>query len=166
MTSPEKTSGASDFDFLFGQWHVSHRRLKERLANCSDWQEFTGTSVAYPLLGGLANVDDNLLNLPAGTYLAATLRAFDPATKEWSIWWLDGRTPDHLDVPMRGRFNDRIGAFYAYDVFNSIPVKVRFLWDARNPEQPTWAQAFSADSGATWETNWWMTFSRRAAQSI
>ena len=28
---------------------------------------------------------------------------------------------------------------------------------------PTWEQAFSADAGATWETNWTMEFRRRAA---
>ena len=31
-----------DFDFLVGVWHVAHRRLKERLANNDQWEEFTG----------------------------------------------------------------------------------------------------------------------------
>jgi hypothetical protein len=30
-----------------------HRRLKERLAGSDEWQEFEGTSNAWPLLGGL-----------------------------------------------------------------------------------------------------------------
>jgi hypothetical protein len=33
-----------------------------------DWQEFEGTSEARSLLGGAGNVDDNLLELPAGSY--------------------------------------------------------------------------------------------------
>ncbi|MGL4576083.1 MAG: DUF1579 domain-containing protein [Burkholderiaceae bacterium] len=162
MDSFEKTASAQDFDFFMGKWNVQHLRLKERLAHCNEWQEFDGTSVAQPLLGGLGNIDDNVLHLPDGTYRAATLRAFDPATQEWSIWWLDGRNPGQLDAPMRGKFSQGIGEFYADDVFKGIPIKVRFLWDARNPDQPTWAQAFSADGGATWETNWVMRFLRRA----
>src|SRR5207244_8679775 len=59
-------STKNDFDFLFGRWRVHHRRLRERLAGCNEWQEFDGTSVAQPILGGLGNIDDNLLNLPAG----------------------------------------------------------------------------------------------------
>jgi len=36
-------SGLRDFDFLVGDWRVQHRRLKERLANSQEWQEFDGT---------------------------------------------------------------------------------------------------------------------------
>jgi hypothetical protein len=160
MNALQQPTGAKDFDFFIGRWNVHHRRLKERLANCTEWQEFGGTCVAQPLLGGSGNVDDNVLHLPAGTYRAATLRAFDPATQQWSIWWLDGRMPGQLDAPMRGSFAQGIGTFYADDVFNSIPIKVRFLWDAQDPHHPTWAQAFSTDGGAQWETNWVMKFSK------
>jgi hypothetical protein len=37
---------------------------------------------------------------------------------------------------------------------------VQFRWDARNPENPIWSQAFSPDNGQTWEWNWQMTFHR------
>jgi hypothetical protein len=37
--------GASDFDFLIGDWRVHHRRLKERLANSQEWIEFDGTAL-------------------------------------------------------------------------------------------------------------------------
>ena len=45
-------STKNDFDFLFGRWRVHHRRLRERLAGCNEWQEFDGTSVAQPILNG------------------------------------------------------------------------------------------------------------------
>jgi hypothetical protein len=45
-----------------------------------DWQEFEGTSEARSLLGGAGNVDDNLLELPAGSYRAVSLRAFDSSS--------------------------------------------------------------------------------------
>jgi hypothetical protein len=160
MNTLQRATGTTDFDFFIGCWNVHHRRLKERLANCTDWEEFGGTSTVIPLLGGQGNVDDNLLHLPAGTYRAVTLRTFDPATQQWSIWWLDGRMPGHLDPPMRGRFAHGVGTFYADDVYKDIPIKVRFLWDARDPQRPTWAQAFSTDGGLQWETNWLMTFTK------
>mgnify|MGYP000535290962 CR=1 FL=1 len=98
------TASVHDFDFFHGDWRVQHRRLRARLAGCDDWDTFDGTSRVRPLLGGAGNVDDNALDLPGGAYRAVTLRSCDPATGLWSIWWLDGRWPHRLDVPMVGRF--------------------------------------------------------------
>lgn len=92
--------GLHDFDFFVGYWQVRHQQLRQRLAGSEEWIEFAGTAVAQPLMGGYGNFDDNVLELPSGTYHAVTLRAFDAKTKQWSIWWLDGRTPlDPLDPP-------------------------------------------------------------------
>jgi len=160
MTSHTTTPGAGDFDFFIGHWQVTHRRLKERLAGCSEWDEFGGTTLTQKILGGLGNMDDNTLDLPGGAYRAVTLRTFDPQAAHWSIWWLDGRQPGQLDAPMVGRFDDEgIGIFYANDHFNGRPIRVRFLWSHRGLPRPRWEQAFSADGGVTWETNWVMEFS-------
>jgi hypothetical protein len=160
MTSTN-LSGHTDFDFFIGRWDVSHRRLKERLAGCTEWAEFKGTSVVRTVLGGFGNVDDNLLELPGGHYRAVTLRSFDPVRKLWTIWWLDGRYPGTLDTPMVGRFTEGVGHFYADDEFNGRPIRVRFIWSVPGPDAPRWEQAFSVDGGATWETNWTMDFARR-----
>lgn len=152
--------GAGDFDFFIGRWRVSHRRLKERLAGSQEWVQFAGTCITQKILGGLGNMDDNFLDLPGGAYRAVTLRSFNAATGQWSIWWLDGRYPGSLDTPMVGSFRDGVGIFYADDQLNGKPVKIRFLWTQPAKDQPRWEQAFSADSGATWETNWVMDFSR------
>ena len=39
-------------------------------------------------------------------------------------------------------------------------MRVRFLWKHDPPRTARWEQAFSADGGATWETNWIMRFTR------
>jgi hypothetical protein len=39
---------------------------------------------------------------------------------------------------------------------------VRFLWDSTDPDAPLWEQAFSYDSGGSWEVNWIMQFRREA----
>jgi len=54
-TSTEPRSAVQDFDFYMGSWRIHHRRLKERLAGKDEWEEFEGTSVAWPLLGGAGN---------------------------------------------------------------------------------------------------------------
>ncbi|MGH6884941.1 MAG: DUF1579 domain-containing protein [Geminicoccales bacterium] len=153
--------GRHDFDFLVGRWSVAHRRLRRRLANDAQWDEFAGRSELRPIVGGLANIDDNILELPAGTYRAATLRVFDPATGLWSIWWIDGRNP-RLEPPVHGRFENGVGTFLGDDVFDGRPIRVRFLWSEIAPRSARWEQAFSTDGGAAWETNWIMTFKRIA----
>jgi len=155
--------GIHDFDGLVGRWTVRHRRLKERLAGCSDWEEFGGTCTLWPLLGVAGNIDDNVLDAPAGRYRAATLRAFDPDSGQWAIWWLDGRFPHRLDPPLRGRFVDGVGMFYADETFEGRPIRVRFIWSDITPTGARWQQAFSEDGGATWETNWIADFERSEA---
>lgn len=148
----------TDFDFFHGDWRVAHRRLKRRLAACDEWEEFGGTCATRPLIGGQGNIDDNIIELPSGAYRAATLRVFDPTTKHWRIWWLDARYPQALDNPMLGGFADGRGLFYADDMFEGRPIRVRFLWTPG--ASPQWEQAFSEDGGASWETNWVMRFTR------
>lgn len=161
MKTPSNHSGILDFDFFIGDWRVEHRQLKERLAHCSEWAEFGGTTVTRKILGGSGNLDDNVLEHPDGTYRAATLRSFNEGTGTWSIWWLDGRKPGNLDTPMVGRFERGIGTFYADDIFSGKPIRVRFLWTLPAPDKPHWEQAFSADCGESWETNWTMDFARQ-----
>lgn len=154
------SSTPHDFDFFIGRWQVRHRRLRERLVSCQDWDEFDGESQVWPLLGGHGNIDDNWLALPTGAYRAVTLRSFDAATGQWSIWWLDARNPHRLDPPVVGRFVGGVGEFQCDDELRDQPIRVRFLWTRTDTAHPRWAQAFSADGGQTWETNWVMDFSR------
>ena len=153
-------SAVHDFDFYMGTWHVHHRRLKERLAGSDEWQEFEGTSEAWPILGGAGNIDDNVVELPAGAYRAISLRSYDPESGKWSIWWLDGRNPGRLDPPVVGGFVDGVGTFLADDTFNDRPILVRFLWSGITGTNCRWEQAFSTDRGETWEVNWIMESTR------
>jgi hypothetical protein len=156
------TSHPHDFDFFIGDWHVHHRRLRERLVGCTEWQEFDGTCTVRAVMGGMGNVDDNVLNLPDGAYRAVSLRAFDATTQRWAIWWLDGRHPHHIDVPVLGGFEGGVGSFFADDVMHGQAVRVRFMWLDTTTDSPRWEQAFSPDAGQTWEVNWTMRFVRLA----
>lgn len=154
---------ASDFDFIIGHWSVQHRRLKERLCACTEWIAFEGSNTTQKILGGFGNVEDNVLGFPDGDVRAAAFRSYDPHTQQWAIWWLDGRAPHTLDVPVVGAFDGAVGTFLADDTFEGRPITMRFIWRVNPGSHPTWEQAFSDDGGVTWETNWTMEFTRREA---
>lgn len=159
--STANLSGLHDFDFLVGEWRVHHRRLKERLADNHEWVEFEGTCAMRKLMDGSGNVDDNVLDMPEGAYRAIGLRAYDPKTAQWAIWWVDGRNPfGDLDPPVKGRFENGVGNFYSNDTLRGRKVRVRFTWSHITPTSAQWDQAFSPDDGKTWETNWHMDFER------
>ncbi len=154
------SSNHSDFNFLHGTWTVRHRRLTERLKGSDIWEEFDGTSTTSPVMCGFGNVEDNVLDLPDGAYKAVALRSFDAEMGLWAIWWLDGRHPHRLDVPVVGQFTDGIGIFLADDMYEARPIKVRFRWSHEASDTCQWQQAFYDDGGETWETNWVMDFTR------
>lgn len=155
---------AHDWDWLIGDWDVWHRRLKDRLAGSNEWQEFNGKSVLWLILDGLGTVDDNVVELPGNTYRGLTLRSFDPATGQWSIWWVDGRNPSRIDPPVLGKFDADSGTFLGEDTFKGRPITVRFRWLDIHSRRPNWEQSFSADGGKTWEVNWRNYFTRTSAK--
>jgi len=156
--SPGDVSGLRDFDFLIGQWRVHHRVLKP---DTGRWVEFDGTSSTRKLMDGWGNVEDNVLDPPSGTYRAVGLRAYDPKTGQWVIWWLDGRNPfGTLDPAVKGRFENGVGHFYSDDTLNGKPIRTRYTWSHAAAASAHWEQAYSSDGGKTWETNWIMEFQR------
>jgi len=159
MSRSEPTP-ATDFDFLMGRWRVRHHRLKRRLAQCDDWDDFTGTSHARPLLGSFGNIDENQVELPGDPYIGVTLRTYDPNGETWRIYWFDSRHPGAVDPPMVGRFENGVGIFHAEHRFEGKSVRVRFLWSRPTDASCRWEQAFFADDGRSWETNWIMDFAR------
>lgn len=155
--------GRNDFDFLIGFWNVQHRRLRERLNACDSWEEFMSFSVARKVLNGMGNFDETAMTRETGeTVAGATLRLYNPATHEWSLYWADSLSGT-LFTPMVGKFdreNGR-GEFYAQELFEGRHIFSRFIWSEITPASCRWEQAFSADGGKSWETNWIMTFTRR-----
>src|SRR3954464_15502440 len=75
-----------DFDFWFGQWQVHSERLVARLENCHTWETFQATCTAWPILDGLGNMDELLAPEWKPGYIGVSLRLFNPATQQWSIY--------------------------------------------------------------------------------
>lgn len=149
--------GRSGFDFLHGRWRVDHRRLRERGKGSDDWQSFGGTADTRSLLGGLCNVEEHRMDLDQ--FSGVAFRTFDLVSGLWSIAWVSAAR-GRLEPPVVGRFEGAIGRFAGEDIDQGRPVRVRFLWDRTDPDAPRWEQAFSYDSGGSWEVNWIMQFLR------
>ncbi|HEY5805232.1 MAG TPA: hypothetical protein VIT90_16210 [Lysobacter sp.] len=165
--SPEAAAAivhTQDWQWLLGNWDVWHRRLKERLAGSDDWEEFPGKSAFWMTMGGLGNVDDNVIDIPSGSYRGMSIRAFDPRSGTWAIWWLDSRAPTRIEPPVRGGFSGDTGTFTGRDTFKDRPIVMRFRWSDVHGAKPWWEQAFSSDDGASWEVNWRNYFTRTSAQ--
>ncbi len=150
-------SKASDFDFWIGEWTVHNRRLRQRLAGSDEWEDFGATSTARKILDGLGNEDEFHTDHDGG-FVGMSFRFFDPATSQWSIYWADSRRPGLLDPPVLGSFSGDGGVFEGVDTFAGRPIRLRFTWSGVTTPTPRWEQAFSADGGETWETNWVMEF--------
>jgi len=149
----------ADFDFFIGSWTVTHRRLRERLMGAESWEVFEGTSICRKILDGLGNLEESHFARESGTQQGVAFRLFDTETQLWRIYWADG-SRGVLDVPMVGGFEGGRGEFYAHEMSGGKAIFSRFIWTVHTPASCQWEQAYSLDGGATWETNWTMTFTR------
>lgn len=164
-TAQPPSDGRQDFDFLHGTWQIEHRALADRAdPACEDWEAFSGTAVALPVLDGLGNVDRIMVPEPPSgpPFEGCSVRLFDTETRTWRIFWASTNRPGHLDPPVEGRFTDGVGHFDGRDELGGRPVRVRFEWKDITDTRARWEQFFSFDDGLTWKHNWTMDWSRVA----
>jgi hypothetical protein len=154
--------GSHDFDFLIGDWKAHVRRLPDRLNNSNVWVEYDGISNHHKLLDSNANFEqfevtstDKKLHIKE-----QTLRLYNPATRQWSIYPvnLDNGTLD--TPPVVGAFTGKRGEFYHQENFKGRTILVRYVWLDLSPNSARMEQSFSPDGGKTWEVNWICELSR------
>lgn len=154
-TSPATTSdGQRDFDWELGAWRTEVRVLADPLSDTEDeWLHFAGTSVVRPLMDRRANVVELKVAGPTGRIEGLNMRLYEPQADRWSLTFVNMR--DGLLTPsVHGTFDDGVGTFLGDDQLGGRPIKVRFLIHRQGPDRARFEQAFSADGGTTWETNW------------
>lgn len=152
-----------DFDFLFGDWSIRHRRRTDPFDPTSPWIEFTTVATARPILNGGGNLDETTGALPDGsTFSGMSLRLYHPEREQWRIWWASSLQPGVLDDPVSGSFDGPVGTFTGPLHYPAGSVLGRFRWDVSDPARPVWTQDFSHDGGTHYQPiNWSMTFRRR-----
>jgi hypothetical protein len=153
------SDGQHDFDFDFGSWKMHIRRLLHPLSGSSDWTEMDGTTVTDKIWDGRANLATVEADGPSGHLELLSLRLYDPLAHQWNISFATSDSAV-LSVPAVGGFTDGRGEFYDSELFRGRNILVRFsIWPVSSNEVRS-EQAFSADGGATWETNWINTYTR------
>ncbi|HEX3671094.1 MAG TPA: hypothetical protein VHT92_05255 [Candidatus Cybelea sp.] len=159
---PSVRDGRRDWDFLFGTWRTHYHLLRHRLANDHVWYSCEGTSVIRPFWHGEGNLEDGNLQCPKRYIGGLTLRLYNRATHQWSLWWGTQKL-GLVPPPQVGAYDAMgVGAFYARDIQEGKHVIVRFRWTHPNGV-PHFEQAFSTDNGVTWETNWTTDYERVSA---
>ncbi len=144
-----------DFDFLTRIHTVTHRKLRERLRSCNEWDSASGSYRGYSLANGAVSVDE--MDLPAPGVRGCSIRNLDVAAARWSIHWTTSSS-GKLFPPVHGGFYGDRGEFFGNDVEVGVPVVARYVWSNCWTDRPRWEQAFSTDGGRTWEPNWIMEF--------
>jgi hypothetical protein len=154
--------GSHDFDFLIGDWKAHVRRLPDRLNKSNVWVEYDGISNHHKLLDSNANFEqfevtstDKKLHIKA-----QTLRLYNPATRQWSIYLVDLDNGTLDTPPVVGAFNGKRGEFYHQEIFKGRTILVRYLWLDLSPNAARMEQSYSPDGGKTWEVNWICELSR------
>lgn len=163
-TAPAPVPAARDdgrraFDFHVGTWRTHVSRLAHPLTGSTTWVDYDGTTVVRPVWNGRANLVELVADGPAGHLELLSLRLFDPKAATWSLYSASART-GVIDPPVTGRFERGRGVFVGPDTLGGRPILVRFVISPIDATSWRFEQAFSADGGATWETNWIATDTR------
>jgi len=155
----QEHDGRADFDFFIGSWTCRHRVLQEWLKGSTSWEAFGGTSVARKVLGGPGHIEEVTLERASGTTEELVVRLFDPQTHQWSIYEADNSN-GFGSQPVIGAFKDGRIEGYSHEPWEGKYIFRRVVWSDITTASFHWEQAFSADGGTTWETNWIPDFVR------
>ncbi|HET7925685.1 MAG TPA: hypothetical protein VFL30_12350 [Rhodanobacteraceae bacterium] len=145
--------GSHDFDFEIGRWKTSVRRLANPLTGSTNWVAYQGTTVVRPIWGGRANLVELEMDGPKGHFRGLNLRLYDPVSRQWSLTFANAAA-GVLNTPAIGAFKEGRGEFYDQELLDGRAILVRFVISNITNDACHFEQAFSADGGKTWETNW------------
>jgi hypothetical protein len=155
---PNSLRHMNNFDWLHGTWQTTQRKMVKPLSDSDEWETTDGTLTCHNLFDGAANVDE--VDLPGFGFKGISLRLLDPATQQWSIYWVNSRNGQLALPPVVGHFEDGVGEFFSDEEYDGKNIRVRYRWSNITATTARWEQAFSTDHGETWETNWVSDFTR------
>ena len=152
-----KTPGKpGDFNFLAGNWNISHRRLKSAAAK--EWDEFKGEATCWTILGGIGSVEE--LRIPARNFSGMGLRLLDVEQRLWSDFWVNAKNGVLTTPGTTGSFENGVGIFISEDTDGKQAITVRGVWDRITANSCRWRQGVSRDGGKSWDDNWLMDWVR------
>lgn len=161
LAGAPQPGGQRDFDWELGTWETHVRVLRNPLSGEPPvWATYDGTSVVKPLMGGRANFVELSVTGPAGAIEGGALRLYNPKAKQWSLNYASLGN-GLLTAPVFGAFAGGKGVFVGQDQMDGRTILVRFVITRQSARRAQFEQAYSADGGSTWETNWVAVDTRR-----
>jgi hypothetical protein len=154
--------GSHDFDFLIAEWKAHVRRLPDRLNNSNVWVEYDGISNHKKILNSNSNFEEfEVISTDKKLHIKEqTLRLYNPASHQWSIYGVDVDNGTLGLPPVVGQFTGNRGEFYGQQEYKGRAILVRYVWLNISPQSARMEQSFSPDGGKTWEVNWICELSR------
>ena len=151
---------ARAFDFWIGEWNVVNRN------RAGDDSHFAVTGEAtdrvYPVIGGCGIVEHWRGDAFARFIVGFSVRAYDPATRDWRLVLLWPITGPTSFLELRGSFHHGRGEFFTRRVRPAGDTALtRFTFSDASPTSLRWDNATSLDGGVTWSGDWIMDFTRR-----
>jgi RNA 3'-terminal phosphate cyclase len=118
-----RTGAVDDFAYFAGGWSTKqHRRVD------GTWEDFPGTLCAKPYMGTMITVDE--LVFPTKGWTGVTVRTFDLAAKQWSVYWISSKT-GVMGTPVVGGFTGPVGELYGHE----DGALIRYLWTKIDAER-------------------------------
>jgi hypothetical protein len=154
----ESRAAGHDFDFSLGKWTTHIRRRLHPLTGSETWVEYNGTSIVQSFWDGRAGLGETEADGPEGHLEAFSLRLYEPDARQWALRYASTggttSTASALTLPTVGEFTHGRGEFYDTEEYRGRSILVRNTWSDITANSIRFEQAFSADGGKTWETNW------------
>ncbi len=147
--------GEGDFDFLAGNWHIRHKRLKDSTKD--EWQRFDSSATVHRVLGGMGSIEE--LRKADGSYMGMGVRVWLPEVEKWADHWTSADN-GVVNAPQLGNFIDGDGVFMTEAEVDGTKWQYRGVWDRITLKSCRWHQSVSKDGGNSWEWNWWMEWTR------
>jgi len=157
------SSAEHAFDFWVGDWLIRQRILQQD----GTWLELTAKTSVSPALDGRALVEhwqgeveffwEGMESVEPMKGLS--VRSYDSETGQWSIHWMDSRTPS-FGTPYAGDFVAGRGEFFREWETPQGKRKGRITFSDITADSVHWDLAVSSDDGHTWATIWVMDMKR------
>ena len=154
--TPAIRDGSHDFDWMVGTWKAHLKKLVNPLTGSTKWIEFDGTQRTWLAWGGKSAMDEFVVEDPATRTRidALTVRLYNPAQDQWSIYWANATNGEFSLPATVGRWTNGRGEFYDHESIGGRWILVRYVWSGITPTSAHFEQSFSVDGGKTWEANW------------
>lgn len=145
-TKPCSSPEASQFDFWVGEWELT-------------WADTgKGTNIVTEPLGQCV-IEEQFADAAANSLKGMSVSVYNPRTKEWQQTWVDNM--GGYMVFTGGWQGDRMILSRETVRPDGTPVIQRMVWRDITPNSLTWDWQASEDKGATWKTNWQISYVRK-----